>query len=415
VGEFKPKRDQRQACNRWNRFVLGDEYVKEAAVRYPTTKEEKRIKRNVEFDLREGIHAAEYGQLRLPPDPNHKFEVTLEPDTYTKEKFELFLNYQIHVHHETARKNTPSSFTNFLCGSPVDRQERTVNGVTQKLGSFHQMYRLDGRLIAMGVIDLLPDCVSGVYFIYHSDFEKYSFGKLSALREACLAQEGHYNYYYMGYYIHSCPKMRYKNDYAPQHVLDVHNMKWDPLDTKMMKLMEKHKFASLSKLEERSKSEAKPIEDLEAVNDGRSSQVNEAMYSHNHKSLFGLNFPGMMSLLELDEADIGLGSMYFKSDHAGEDAFMLVCREFFLHMNTNHYIVRRSNFESKRREEGSDVYFWQIDRIRCLYWARDSQRNVYIGVKLGSSVSILVIVDFQVSIRCVKITSKLMLFICLYF
>jgi arginine-tRNA-protein transferase len=335
VGEFKPKRDQRQACNRWNTFVLGDEYVTKAAIQYPKTKEEKKAKRNGEFDLSQGIHAAEYHQLRIPPEPSHKFEVTLESDTYTKEKYDLFLNYQIHVHHEAAGKNSPNSFTNFLCGSPVDREDRIINGVTQKLGSFHQMYRLDGRLIAMGVIDLLPDCVSGVYFIYHSDYEKYSFGKLSALREACLAQEGHYNYYYMGYYIHSCPKMRYKNDYAPQYVLDVNNLKWDPLDTKMMKLMETHKFVSLSRLQERSKLEDKPIDDLEVGNDGRSSQENEAMYSRNHKSLFDLNFPGMMSLAEIDAADIGLGSMFFRSDNVGEGAFMLVCRLTLSHITTN--------------------------------------------------------------------------------
>ena len=72
----------------------------------------------------------------------------------------------------------------------------------------------------MAILDLLPHCVSGVYFIYHSDFEKWSFGKLSALREAALALEGGYQYYYMGYYIHSCAKMRYKGEYRPQHVLD---------------------------------------------------------------------------------------------------------------------------------------------------------------------------------------------------
>ena len=52
------------------------------------------------------------------------------------------------------------------------------------------MYRLDGRLIALGVLDLLPQAVSGVYFLYHADFEKWALGKLSALREAALAVEG---------------------------------------------------------------------------------------------------------------------------------------------------------------------------------------------------------------------------------
>jgi len=62
------------------------------------------------------------------------------------------------------------------------------------------MYRLDGKLIAMSVLDFLPWCVSGVYFIYHNDYEKYGFGKLSACREAALAAEEDYKYYYMGRY-----------------------------------------------------------------------------------------------------------------------------------------------------------------------------------------------------------------------
>ena len=42
---------------------------------------------------------------------------------------------------------------------------RSQNGQEQKLGSYHQCYRLDGRLVAMGVLDLLPTSVSSVYLM----------------------------------------------------------------------------------------------------------------------------------------------------------------------------------------------------------------------------------------------------------
>lgn len=100
-------------------------------------------------------------------------------------------------------------------------------------------------------MDLLPHAVSGVYFIYHRDFEKWSFGKLSALREAALAAEGGYGYYYMGYYIHGCKKMRYKGDYKPQYVLDYHSWEWDVLDEEMRRLMDRRKYASMSKERQR--------------------------------------------------------------------------------------------------------------------------------------------------------------------
>lgn len=150
------------------------------------------------------VHESEYLNLpQPPPEPAHKFEVELELDKFTEEKYKLYENYQQHVHGDPPHKITRAGFTRFLCDSPLQQSETPLaDGKSQKLGSFHQCYRLDGRLIAMAVLDLLPHCVSGVYFIYHSDFEKFGFGKISAVREAALALEGGYDYYYMGFYIH---------------------------------------------------------------------------------------------------------------------------------------------------------------------------------------------------------------------
>ena len=54
---------------------------------------------------------------------------------------------------------------------------------------------------------------------YHEDFKDWEFGKLSAVREIMLAREGGHGYHYMGFYVHSCPKMRYKGDYKPSELL----------------------------------------------------------------------------------------------------------------------------------------------------------------------------------------------------
>lgn len=68
------------------------------------------------------------------------------------------------------------------------------------------MYRVDGELVAVGVIDILPYCVSSVYFMYDTKWERFSLGKLSALREASLAKEIHaagvakMQFLYMGSY-----------------------------------------------------------------------------------------------------------------------------------------------------------------------------------------------------------------------
>ncbi|KAK1064131.1 Arginyl-tRNA--protein transferase 1 [Friedmanniomyces endolithicus] len=231
------------SLHRWNRYVLDEKYSEEVKRRHPKSKAEKKHDNN-SFNLITSVHESEARVLDSDLEPEHVFEVTLEPDTYTNDKFALFSNYQRHVHHETDSDITREAFKRFLCGSPLHRHADATNG--KPLGSYHQCYRLDGRLIAMGVLDLLPHAVSGVYFLYHSDFEKWSFGKLSALREAALALEKGYEYYYMGYYIHCCKKMRYKGDYKPQYVLDYYTWEWDVLDDEMRALMDRRKYASMS-------------------------------------------------------------------------------------------------------------------------------------------------------------------------
>lgn len=190
--------------NRWNTYVLGDDYIKETSKRYPKTKEEK-ARQKSSFDFQEVVHAAEVERLK-PVGPAHRFQVTLEPDNLTDEKYELYKDYQTNVHHDAPDEIDKPGFRRFLCDSPLQRCVRSKNDIDQPLGSFHQCYRVDGRLVAMGVLDLLPHAVSGVYFLYHQDVEKWSFGKLSAMREAALTLEKGYQYYYMGFYIHNCAR-----------------------------------------------------------------------------------------------------------------------------------------------------------------------------------------------------------------
>lgn len=75
------------------------------------------------------------------------------------------------------------------------------NGV--EFGSFHQKYLLDGKLFAFSVIDILPHCVSAVYFMYHEDYAFLALGKYSVFREIYLTQTlsksiPELHWYYMG-------------------------------------------------------------------------------------------------------------------------------------------------------------------------------------------------------------------------
>ncbi|KAJ6317776.1 hypothetical protein OIU76_013337 [Salix suchowensis] len=102
-------------------------------------------------------------------------------------------------------------------------------------GSFHQQYVIDGQLVAVGVIDILPKCLSSKYFFWDPDFAYLSLGKYSALQEIGWVKENEVycpslQYYYLGYYIHSCSKMRYKAAYRPSELLCPLRYQWIPFE-----------------------------------------------------------------------------------------------------------------------------------------------------------------------------------------
>jgi arginine-tRNA-protein transferase len=194
----------------------------------------------------ERIHECERGTVPTPPDPTHNFVVTLEPDEFTDEKFRLFENYQRIVHREPPSRITTKGFKSFLCSSPLRRHVVMINGRQRRLGTYHQCYYLDGTLVAVGVLDLLPHSVSAVYFMYHESIHSWSPGKLSAMREAALAAEEGYRWYMMGFYIHTCRKMTYKVDFRPQYALDPETYEWNLFDDDLKRRLDARGYVSLS-------------------------------------------------------------------------------------------------------------------------------------------------------------------------
>ncbi|XP_064451429.1 arginyl-tRNA--protein transferase 1 isoform X9 [Mirounga angustirostris] len=157
-----------------------------------------------------------------PPDKPTVSQVRLVPVSFEdpefkssfSQSFSLYVKYQMAIHQDPPDECGKTEFTRFLCSSPLEA-ENPPHGPDCGYGSFHQQYWLDGRIIAVGVIDILPSCVSSVYLYYDPDYSFLSLGVYSALREIGFTRQLHQktsqlSYYYMGFYIHSCPKMKYK-------------------------------------------------------------------------------------------------------------------------------------------------------------------------------------------------------------
>lgn len=325
AASFRATKDQRQAINRFNKYVTGEKYAREAARLYPLSREQAR-KRDNEFDLVARIHEAEADSLKTPPEPAHRFTVTLEPDTFTEEKYAVFENYQRIVHQEGPDKISRRGFQRFLCDSPLRRGTVVDEGGTKrKVGSFHQCYRLDGKLVAIGVLDLLPTCVSAVYFLYHESIHSLNPGKLGALREIALAREMGYGWWYPGYYIHSCPKMKYKIDYSPQYVLDPETYTWDLLDKEALAVFDKKSYVSLS----RERREAAAGSGDTANSDTTTSQNQAEMSTSEeageddkdddsggeNESLLESNMPGIPSLQQMEALDMDTLLLRLDSDN----------------------------------------------------------------------------------------------------
>ncbi|KAF8607924.1 hypothetical protein BDV93DRAFT_519911 [Ceratobasidium sp. AG-I] len=264
---FKISKNQRKALNKWNRYLIhGDEKVNTPAPKDPPSA----------VDI---IHAADAMVLESKGvKPAHRFEVTLEPSSYTDEKFQLYCEYQESVHADSG--NTSDAFSRFLVESAIRLEPIVYKNSPAKAspyplpthyGSYHQMYRVDGKLVAIGVVDILPGCVSSVYFMYADGWGPWSLGKISAVREVALAKELHdagadiVDSLYMGFYIHSCPKMKYKGEYEPSYLLDPESYTWHPFKT-CTALLDKANYATFndSKVDQ-DKMSTKDVEKIQAI------------------------------------------------------------------------------------------------------------------------------------------------------
>ena len=143
-------------------------------------------------------------------DPKHILTVETVQAESTTERYQLYKKYQIAVHGDAPSKITPTGFKRFLVDSPLfdsskyssekksvksgevnesvsvrnfNAGETDQNNIPKKwqYGTYHQLHRLDGRLVAVGVVDILPSGLSSVYLFYDPDEKLLSLGTYVSL------------------------------------------------------------------------------------------------------------------------------------------------------------------------------------------------------------------------------------------
>jgi len=180
---------------------------------------------------------------KYKPFGKQRLKIVICKSKLEKTTFELYKKYQINIHNDKPDEVKESGYKRFLVDTPL---QYVRNASPYAYGSYHQKYYLDDKLIAVGVIDILPKCVSSVYFMYDTDYSSLSLGVFSALQEINFSIRlnkylENLKYYYLGFYIHSCPKMVYKAQYSPSDLLDPEIYYWVPIEH-CIKLFEEKKL-----------------------------------------------------------------------------------------------------------------------------------------------------------------------------
>ncbi|KRX78870.1 Arginyl-tRNA--protein transferase 1 [Trichinella sp. T6] len=141
-------------------------------------------------------------------------------DTF-EESFEVFKKYQMAIHNDGICSWSERKYREFLCESPLIAENFPDATNELGFGSYHCQYWLDGKIIAVAMKEI----------------------ELTRHLAKIIPQ---LHFYYMGYYIHNCPKMRYKGNFHPSFLLCTETCNWFPIETcfSMLNLGNCYKFSS---------------------------------------------------------------------------------------------------------------------------------------------------------------------------
>jgi len=136
---------------------------------------------------------------------NADLDAAIDHPAPTDEKFDVYRRY-LSGQHDGTMSDEYEAFEAFLYQSPTDTAEIC--------------YRLAGRIVAVSIVDLLPDGLSSVYTYFDPQDRSRGLGTYSALWEIHYCRGRSLPYYYFGYYIAGCPKMEYKARFGPNEIWD---------------------------------------------------------------------------------------------------------------------------------------------------------------------------------------------------
>jgi len=200
--------------------------------------------------------------LYLPLKHTYTLELTdkisLSP---TEERFLLYNKYQRAVHNENSTIQTYNLNwglsileKNKKIPLPENLSEKTKHPelYPQYYGTYNLIHKIDGKIIAVTVWDILPHYLESVYCYYDPDYSFLDLGIITTIREIEYMKsfqnliDKNFMYYTMGEMSQSCQKLRYKGNYQPTEIMDHYTGKYVLLTDELKKLIGDNKCHHLA-------------------------------------------------------------------------------------------------------------------------------------------------------------------------
>lgn len=147
---------------------------------------------------------------------NQDLDIRRIKATFIEEHFQLYTSYQTKRHPNGGMDDSNrDDYIEFLLASWSD--------------SYLYEFRLNSQLLAVSVVDELDHAYSAIYTFFDPNMQKRSLGKFAILTLIEESKLAGYSSLYLGYWISSCDKMKYKVDYRPIECLI--DEKWKKFNT----------------------------------------------------------------------------------------------------------------------------------------------------------------------------------------
>lgn len=152
-------------------------------------------------------------QKRVLKNGASVFRVETGRPEFSEDRASLYMHY-LREQHGTVDIVDETSYRDFFVNSFLSTTEEL------------RLYA-DDRLVGLGIMDIVGDALSSVYFFFDPAYAKYSPGTYSVLKEIEICRERGLSYYYPGFFISACKSMSYKANFGPAEVRTRGQEKWE--------------------------------------------------------------------------------------------------------------------------------------------------------------------------------------------